>query len=104
MMTYCKAYKLRDLRQFSGWKENLENARNRSVGNGSLNDDENLLTDESILYLHETFVVTDGIFGDKHIIFDKVGPEWIEFCKKKLNFAVPEYARMQSEEFAEQFN
>jgi len=104
MMTYCKAYKLGDLRRFSGWKENSENVRNRSSGNGSLNEEESPLTDDSILYLHETFIVTDGIFGDKNIIFDQVSPEWKEFCKKQLNFAVPEYARTQTEEFAEQLN
>lgn len=104
MMTYCKAYKLGDLRQFSGWMENADNVRRRSNGNGSLNEEETQLTDDSILYLHETFIVTDGIFGDKNIIFDKVSPEWIEFCKNQLNFAVPEYARMQTEEFAQQLN
>jgi len=50
------------------------------------------------------FIVTDGILGDKNIIFDKVTPEWMKFCKKQLNFAVPEYARMQTEKFAEQLN
>ncbi len=104
MMTYCKAYKLGDLRKFSGWKENSENAKSRSSGMGSFKEEASLLTENSILYLHETFIVTDGIFGNKNIIFDDVSPEWIKFCKTQLNFAVPEYARAQTEKFAEQLN
>jgi hypothetical protein len=34
----------------------------------------------------ENFVVTDGIFIDEHIIFDKVTDEWKEFCKGTLMF------------------
>ena len=93
MMTYCKAYKLNDLRQFHGWKEKSDN--------GSSNEKRSALTNDSIIYLHENFIVTDGIFGDKYIIFDDVSAEWMEFCQKKLNFAVPDYARTQSEEIAE---
>ncbi len=42
------------------------------------------LDDDSILYLQENYVVTDGIFKDQNIIFDNVTDEWKEFCHETL--------------------
>lgn len=86
MGSYCKAYPITRFREFSGWTENSRNARQE-------NDAPRALTDSDFLYLQENFVVTDGIFLDENVIFDNVTPEWIEFCKSKLEFEVPEYCR-----------
>ena len=49
------------------------------------------LDDDSILYLQENYVVTDGIFKDQNIIFDNVTDEWKEFCHGTLQFEIPNY-------------
>lgn len=89
MPRYCKAYPVRRLRDFSGWTENLGNRRKR-VSEGSAEATAEV-TDLDILYLHEDFTVTDGIFPEEHVVFSQVTPEWIEFCKTKLDFKVPTY-------------
>ncbi len=90
MGKYCKAYMIPKLREFSGWTENSQNARKE-------NDAPRQLTDADFLYLQENFVVTDGIFIDENVIFDKVTPEWIEFCKDQLKFEIPDYALASGE-------
>ena len=71
-------------RQFNGWAELSANAR---MENGSPRQ----LTDSHFLYLQENFVVTDGVFMDENVIFDKVTPEWIDFCKNVLKFEIPNH-------------
>lgn len=92
MGTYCKAYPIIRLREFSGWTENMQNARKeKQLVDGKEIEVTRRLTDDDFLYLQENFTVTDGIFIDEDIIFDRVTPEWIEFCKSKLEFVVPVY-------------
>jgi len=91
MRKYCKAYKLEQLRQFSAWSEQ---------GEGS--DSE--LTDESIVYLWDDFIVVRSPVQEKGIIFDAVTPEWRDFCTNTLHFEIPEdlrYAYQQAEEPAQ---
>lgn len=90
MGKYCKAYSLEKLRRFSGWTEKAENARKEEV-EGKETESPRVLTDNDHLYLQENYVVTDGIFKDENIIFDKVTPEWIEYCHEVLKFEVPVY-------------
>lgn len=90
MGNYCKAYMIPSFRQFSSWTEFSENARKE---NGSPRQ----LTDSDFLYLQENFVVTDGVFMDENVIFDKVTPEWMDFCKNILKFEVPNYASASTE-------
>ncbi|NJL61669.1 MAG: hypothetical protein HC903_07380 [Methylacidiphilales bacterium] len=71
---YCKAYLVKQLREYSQWQEK-----------------EQELTDEDVLYLQENYVVTKGIYLDESIIFDDVIPEWQEFCHQVLNFEIPNY-------------
>jgi hypothetical protein len=92
MGKYCKAYHVKSLREFGGWKENTQNLRNESqLVDGQEMNTARRLMDDDILYLQENFIVTDGIFLDEHIIFDNSSPEWIEFCKNALRFEVPIY-------------
>ena len=92
MGSYCKAYPARRFREFQGWSENLENLRKepREV-DGQMVEVTRELEADPFFYLQENYVVTDGIFVDESIIFDKVTPEWIEFCRDTLKFEVPVY-------------
>jgi hypothetical protein len=88
MRKYCKAYKLSDLRQFSGWVEKPE-------------ESEPQLTDEDICYVWDDFTVVKSPVQNKGNLFDTVTPEWQDFCKMTLKFEIPEdlrYAYKQTEE------
>lgn len=103
MGKYCKAYLLVKMREFSGWSERAENARKeKQEENGKEIEVTRELTEDSIVYLQENYVVTDGIFKDENIIFDDVTPEWIEYCQKVLEFEIPEHAQGEQAEITEQ--
>src|SRR6185503_16421914 len=87
---FCKAYPLHQLRQFSGWTEEVQNARKvKQEVEGQTIQVVRELTDADYLYLQENLTVTDGIFLDEHVIFSNVTPEWSEFCRTVLGFEVP---------------
>ena len=87
---YCRSYPLSQLRQFPGWSEKSENARKtRREIDGEIVEAVRELTDADYLYLHGDFTVTDGIFIDENVIFDKVTPEWVEFCRNVLKHPPP---------------
>lgn len=69
MGKYCKAYSLKQLREFSQWTEQNENTRKEKK---EVEDQEfeinRQLTDDDFLYLQENYVVTDGIFQDENVI------------------------------------
>lgn len=82
MKKYCKAYYLRDLRQFSAWSELSE--ANEPV----------VLTDDDVVYLWDDFtVVKSPVIPDKGLVFDAVTPEWQNFCATTLHFEIPEDLR-----------
>jgi hypothetical protein len=89
MRKYCKAYHLKDLRQYSSWIEKRE-------------ENESELSDEDIVYLWDDFtVVRSPVIPDKGLIFDESTPEWQNFCRVTLKFEIPEdlrYAYEQTEE------
>lgn len=92
MSTYCKAYSLAKLRQYPAWKEKHENARKEMKPvDGRMVEVTRELTDQDYLYLHDSYVVTDGIFEDRNIIFDEVTPDWKKFCNQVLKFEIPGY-------------
>lgn len=93
MGKYCKAYLLKDFRAYDQWSENGQNTRKEEAheaGHGEAARRE--LTDDSILYLQENYIVTDGVYKDENIIFEQVTPEWIAFCRHTLRFEIPDYA------------
>jgi hypothetical protein len=94
MHNYSKAYYLKDLRKFPGWKE-LERPETGA------------LTEESIVYVLDDYTV---IINDEHLVkddyvdedflFNDVTPEWKEFCEKELQFAIPDDLKFMYEEEA----
>ncbi len=93
MGKYCKAYYAKDFRALDGWEENLENLRpeTKEENGQEVEIKRTELKDDDILYLQENYVVTDGIFKDENIIFDKVTDAWKEACHTQLNFEIPVY-------------
>lgn len=94
MGKYCKAYSIPKLRGYSGWTEQAQNTRKEKQkgADGKEVEVTRALTDSDFLYLQENYVVTDGIFKDENIIFDKVTPEWIAYCQEVLKFEIPVFA------------
>lgn len=91
---YCKAYPLERMCEFNGWSEKPGNARKKRAEEDSKEVEAvRGLADDSIVYLQENYVVTDGIFKDENVLFDDVTPEWIEYCQNVLKFEIPEYVR-----------
>jgi len=89
MRNYCKAYPIARLRAYNHWSENDMNSRMEpQVVDRKEAQAPRVLGDEEYLYLQEYFVVTDGIFIDQNIIFDRVTDEWKEFCRNTLMFDV----------------
>ena len=41
--------------------------------------------------MSKKFVVTDGVYKEENTLFDKVTPEWEEYCKNELSFELPDY-------------
>jgi len=102
MGRYCKAYQLHRFRQFPGWTENAQNARKeKKEVDGKEIEFQRQLDDNSILYLQRNYIVTDGIFIDENIIFDRVTAEWTQFCREVLKFEIPKYI-LESEAKAEE--
>ena len=95
MGRYCKAYPIDQLRKFAGWEEKLENLAPLENDEDGSQQPRTALAADDYLFLQENYVVTDGIFLDEHIIFDRVTPEWQEFCTKELAFEIPDYKRFE---------
>ncbi len=93
MGKYCKAYYAKDFRAFDGWEENLDNLRpdTQEEQGKEIEVPRTELKDDDILYLQENYFVTDGIFKDENIIFDKVTDLWKKACHEQLGFEIPVY-------------
>ena len=78
---YVKAYPLERLRAYAQWAEFAREPADRPH-----------------LYLQENYTVTDGIFLDEGVVFDRVTPEWIAFCTERLEFAMPEWTVAETQE------
>ena len=86
---YCSAYEVRCLREFPGWPK--EDARRVAGNNGHANGDSDAEVPENdIVYLHQDLTVTRLIWHNEDVVFDRVTPEWKEFCVNSLKFKVPD--------------
>lgn len=90
---YCKAYPIAELRAFSGWTENAEAMRpDETEVDGEIVTVPGTITDDTFLFVQDTYVVTDGVPADEFIVFDNVTPEWKQFCHDVLDFRIPEFS------------
>ena len=90
---YCKAYYLRDLRQYPEWSESRINWKKRNNNNrdGDDNDNQNdPFTDEKVVFIHQDFMVTESAWHNENVIFNQGDPAWKEFCTATLKFKVPD--------------
>jgi hypothetical protein len=92
-MPYCKAYLVKDLRAYPEWKEDVAALirETEEVGHETREIPRDKLDDDDILYLHDDYVVTDGIIREEHLVFAEVTDDWKRFCHDQLAFEVPEY-------------
>lgn len=79
---YCRAYYLKDLRQFGGWSESAPAREDSAEVDG--------VEEDAIAYVHEDYHVTRSIWAREDVLFDGDTPEWREFCHQILNFRVPD--------------
>lgn len=77
MSMYARAYPIGRLREFSAWTE--------KIPVHPVDGEE-----QAFVFLHDTFVVTAGVFQDEGVIFDSVTEGWKEFCTNHLSFSVPQ--------------
>jgi hypothetical protein len=88
---YCKAYYASDFMKFAGWADAARSVKHDvQEVDGDEADLERPLQEHDYLFLHESLVVTDGIFEDEHVVFDRITPEWQAFCRDTLKFEAPQ--------------
>lgn len=87
---YSRAYELKALRQFPGWPQ--EPAPAASIGNGNgasdTGSEDETLEEDAVAFLHSDLTVTKSMWHGEDVIFDRVTPEWQEFCEQVLGFKV----------------
>lgn len=69
---YCRAYPIKELRQFSDWHELMSG-----------------LTEDAIVFVHQDLSVSRSMFHGKDAVFNNISSSWKTFCKNQLAFAVP---------------
>jgi hypothetical protein len=77
LSAYCKAYLESQLVSYSSWNA-------KQVPTESPAEDV-----EAVVFVHDDYVVTRGIYRDDGIVFDDVTEEWKAFCKEQLGFSIP---------------
>ncbi len=97
MSEYCKAYKLSQLQNFPDWKIKIENGGTNGKETERKSQTAEKYSGGDFLFLHDSYIVTEGIFEDKNIIFDNVTPAWKKFCKEQLKFEIPTFESVQPE-------
>jgi uncharacterized protein len=87
---YCKAYQLQDLRRFPNWVECKINSKEKKEDKIDKRNDAQKLTDDSVVFLHQDYIVTQSMWHDETVIFNAVTSKWVEFCSNNLAFSVPD--------------
>lgn len=90
MSKYCAAYEAKKLRAFAGWSEKVDDLRKDTDDDGK-EIVRNTIDGDDVLYVHDSYVVTDDIYKDENVVFDNVTDEWKTFCTESLQFEIPEY-------------
>lgn len=89
---YCKAYHLRDLRAYPEWFESRVNWREKKDNNGARDAERETqeFADDSIVFVHQDYSVTESMWHNENVIFNRVTPAWVAFCAEELGFKVPD--------------
>lgn len=90
---FCKAYYLKDFRQFPGWPKNHQATGKEEPDSGAGvngSNGEAAVEEDEIAFLHADLTVTKSMWHQTDVIFDQVTPEWKQFCTNVLNFKVAE--------------
>jgi len=88
---YCKAYRLGLLRRYSGWSESpIDRTTKKRSENGDRTGNDGQFTDDTIVFIHQDFTVTEFIWHNENVIFDRLDSGWHDFCTKDLKFSIPE--------------
>ena len=82
---YCRAYLLKDLRQFAHWSEKTINREDADK-----DEDPAELGGEDTVFIHRDFTVTKDMWHGENVLFEAVTPEWEEFCRTALGFSIPD--------------
>lgn len=78
MRRYCRAYLLRELREFPGWQD-------------VPGEDGAPLGDDTVVYLWDDLsVVTTPVIPEGPVLREAGGDDWERFCTQTLRFETPE--------------
>jgi hypothetical protein len=83
---YCKAFHLADLRQYPAWREAQINWKKKDPDQGGKPS----FAADSIVFIHQDLTVTESMWHNENVIFNKVDPDWEAFCASTLKFRVPD--------------
>ena len=87
---YCKAYYVKELRQFAGWTES-QIPRQVHTGKSAAEDRAaQAFSDDDIVFIHHDLTVTQSMWHNENVIFAQITPAWEEFCTHVLHFKVPD--------------
>ena len=85
---YCRAYRVSDLKGYSGWDETRVDWNEKErFDNGTTGGQ---LTDEEVVFIHEDFTVMASMWQNENVIFKSGDAAWEEFCMDSLKFKAPE--------------
>lgn len=72
---YCRAYPLKALRQYAGWREAAT--------------DGEPLADDTVVFVHRDYSVTRSMWLREDVVFEGTSPDWQRFCVERLAFQPP---------------
>jgi len=81
--SYCKAYYLRDLRRWPEWQQ-------RSTLPSSATQSSTDVPDETVVFIHQDFTVTQSMWHEEEVLMAQVTESWRRFCENELAFFVPD--------------
>jgi hypothetical protein len=87
--SYCKAYLIKDLRQFTSWPESKINWKDHEDSQEASGDAGEIADDDRVVFIHQDFTVTHSMWRNENVLFNEVSSEWQEFCVNTLKFIAP---------------
>jgi hypothetical protein len=90
LQKYCKAYYLKELRQFPVWCESRINWQDQAQADMPPAQDGDPLSENEVVFIHHDLTVTQSMWHNEHVIFNQITPAWEAFCAQVLHFKVPD--------------